>query len=407
MPKFPLLPLIAALAVPVAQAAAPAPKPPAEGTARPLLAQALGCLIEPERVVEVGSPVIGVLSQVEVERGASVKKGQVLAVLRADVERASLNAAQLRAAAEAEVQAAATSAAFNKERLVRAEELFTQNYISQQALQQARTEARLADQKLAQAVEQRRIVQQEREVAAAQLGQRTIRSPIDGVVAERYLSAGERVDDKPLMRIAKVNPLRVQLVVPILQYGQLRVGGSASVTPELPGAAARNAKVTLVDRVVDPASNTFRVHLELPNADHALPAGLRCRAEYALGPMAATALGPAGAGLEPPPSRYPEAAPVRAAQVAASKGLPAVALPAAAPAPVLAHAAAALPAMARAGGPALHGLERQAMAQRYVQALQMNWRVPAPALPVPTRNHRGVALAWLDDTAMTASRTGR
>ncbi len=243
-------------------------------------AQALGCLIEPERVVDVGSPVIGVIQAMTVERGAPVRRGQVLATLRADVERASFGAASLRAEAEAEVQGAATSASFNRERAVRAEELFGKNFISQQALQQARTESQLAEQKLSQAIEQRRVSQQERDVAAAQLSQRTIRSPIDGVVAERYLSAGERVDDKPLLRIAKVNPLRVQLVVPIALYGQMQIGSLASVMPDLPGAQIRSARVTLVDKVVDAASNTFRVHLELPNADLALPAGLRCKAEF-------------------------------------------------------------------------------------------------------------------------------
>lgn len=409
MPKTCTLPLIAALAlIPLVSlaAAAPAQAMP-EGAPKPLLAQALGCLIEPERVVEIGSPVIGVLSAVEVERGATVRKGQVLAVLRADVERASLSAAQLRAAAEAEVQAAATSSVFNKERLARAEELFTQNYISQQALQQARTESRLAEQKLSQSVEQRRIVQQEREVAAAQLGQRTIRSPIDGVVAERYLSAGERVDDKPLMRIAKVNPLRVQLVVPVLQYGQLRVGDWASVTPELPGAAARDAKVTLVDRVVDPASNTFRVHLELPNANHALPAGLRCRADYVLDPQAAAALGlaaPVSAATVP----YPEPGPVRAAQLAAAH--PATLPPvrtasASAPVPQAADAArAAHVPQSRPGAPALHGLALEALARPYVHTLHMAW---APAARVPARNHRSVALARLDEAALAAPARGR
>jgi membrane fusion protein, heavy metal efflux system len=104
------------------------------------------------------------------------------------------------------------------------------------------------------------------------------------------VSAGERVDDKPLLRIAKVDPLRVQLVVPVAMYSQVRMGGNANVLPELPGAAAVAARVTMVDKVVDPASNTFRVHLELPNRDGALPAGLRCKAEFGAPPPAARAL---------------------------------------------------------------------------------------------------------------------
>jgi RND family efflux transporter MFP subunit len=242
-------------------------------------AQMMGCLIEPERIAEVGSPVIGVIDSIGVERGDFVHKGDVLVVLRAQVEKASLNVANSRAESNADIDSARASAKFNRERLQRAEGLFRQNFISQQALDQARTESDMAEQKLAQARDQRRIFERERDLSAAQLALRTIRSPIDGVVAERYMSAGERVDEKPILRLAKVDPLRVQLVVPTSLYGQLRADSVVNVVPDLPGAVGRPGRVALIDKVIDAASNTFRVQLELPNADHALPAGLRCRAE--------------------------------------------------------------------------------------------------------------------------------
>jgi len=58
------------------------------------------CLIEPQRVAEIGSQVIGVVESLLVERGDRVTKGQVIAVLRADVERAAVGVAQSRADAE-------------------------------------------------------------------------------------------------------------------------------------------------------------------------------------------------------------------------------------------------------------------------------------------------------------------
>jgi RND family efflux transporter MFP subunit len=209
-----------------------------------------------------------------------------------------LNVASSRADSSAELKAAIAAANFNRERLVRAEDLFRQQFISQQALDQARSESELADQKLVQAREQRQVSRQERDVAAAQLSQRVIRSPFDGVVAEKYVTAGERVDDKPLLRIAKVDPLRVQLVVPVAMYSQVQLGGSARVVPELPGAATMSARVTMVDKVVDAASNTFRVHLELPNPNGALPAGLRCKAEFDASPVPATQPAPVAAPIE-------------------------------------------------------------------------------------------------------------
>ena len=244
-----------------------------------VLAQALGCLIEPFRVSEVGSPIIGVIETTAVERGEPVRAGQVLATLRAEVERQSLAVAESKAQAVGELRAAEANAELARQKLTRAKDLADKQFISSQALEQARAESMVAENRLAQAREQRDVYQREHELAQAQLGQRTIRSPISGVIVERYLSAGERVEDKPIYRVAMVNPLRVEVVLPASAYAQVRQGMSVTVVPEFPGASPRQARVTLVDRVIDGASNTFRVRMELPNADMSLPAGLRCKVD--------------------------------------------------------------------------------------------------------------------------------
>jgi RND family efflux transporter MFP subunit len=251
--------------------------------------QPLGCLIEPDRVAEIGSPVIGVIQQMLVERGDTVKKDQVIAVLRADVERAALDVARSKAQAEADLQAATTAMQFARRQHLRAEDLFKQNFISDQALEQTRTEARMAEQKLEQAREQQRIWGREVGLANAQLGQRSIRSPIDGVIADRYVSAGERVETKPLVRVAKIDPLRVEVVVPAALYGKVKPASVVSVAPDLPDVGKFKATVVLVDKVIDAASNTFRVRLELPNPNGALPAGLRCRADLGIDSVAESA----------------------------------------------------------------------------------------------------------------------
>ncbi len=240
-------------------------------------AQPLGCLIEPFRVTEVGSPVIGVLESVKVERGDRIAKGAVIAVLRADVERAAVGVASTRAKVVAEVQAAQANHELARQKLTRARELRRQNFISEQALEQARAEADVAEQRLKQTQEQRGIWARELQLAEAQLELRTIRSPADGIVVERYMSGGERVEEKPIVRIATIDPLRVEIVVPAAQYGTISLGAVLTVTPDLPHAKPLRAKVVLVDPVVDGPSNTFRVRLELPNPNYELPAGVRCK----------------------------------------------------------------------------------------------------------------------------------
>ena len=269
--------------------------------------QPLGCLIEPDYVAEVGSQVVGVIESMRVERGQLVRKGEVVATLRADVERAAVGVANSRAEAIADIQAATANAAFAKQRVVRAKELLAQKFISDQAYDQIRTESDVADQKLAQAREQQRLARRELELATSQLGMRTVRSPLSGVVVERYMIAGERVEDKPIVRIAVVDPLRVQVVAPSTLYGRIKMGDTATITPELDNAAPVAARVILIDKMLDSASNTFRITLRVANANYGLPAGLRCRADFAQdnAPANTRKAPPAGKVEAPVPAKKP------------------------------------------------------------------------------------------------------
>jgi RND family efflux transporter MFP subunit len=249
--------------------------------------QPLVCLIQPSKIAEVGTSVTGVIDEIRVERGDYVKKGQVIAVLRDEVERAALDVARSKAQAEADVQAATVALEFARQSTVRADDLFRKKFISEQALDKARTEEQVAAQKLAQAREQRQIWAREKSLAQSQLAQRTIVSPISGIVAERYLSTGERVEDRSVARVVSINPLHVEVMVPAAHFGKVKPGMTATIMPELPDAASVEARVTLVDKLIDGASNTFRVRLNLPNADQSLPAGLRCKADLGLEAVAA------------------------------------------------------------------------------------------------------------------------
>jgi hypothetical protein len=108
---------------------------------------------------------------------------------------------------------------------------------------------------------------------------------------------------------------------------------TARVTPELPDAGERMAKVTLVDRIIDPASNTFRVRLELPNPGNDLPAGLRCKVAIGDQVIAAPSATPSStivpSRLSPPPSTAKPAMPapqVKAAPAPQVRSVPAPAL---------------------------------------------------------------------------------
>jgi len=318
---FHLLACVLAALASAAHAAPPVAPPVVAPTVTrntPTAGKIVGCLIEPDRVADIGSQVIGVVERIHVERGDAVKQGQKLIALRADIERANVAVAATRSHVDAEVLAAKASLVLADQKVRRAEALVAQKFISSQSLEQAVGEAEVARQKLQQVSSQQKIWGQERAVAEAQLGLRNVHSPFSGVVVERFVNPGERVEQSPMLRLAVINPLRVELLVPTALYGRLTKGDPVSVMPELPGAEPMTATVQHVDRVLDAASNSFRVRLSLPNPDNKLPAGLRCRADVPgadvtpAAPAARPAIPPAPTVTRPklaPAAYWPDGAP--------------------------------------------------------------------------------------------------
>ncbi|AWI78952.1 hypothetical protein CEW87_05985 [Parazoarcus communis] len=243
--------------------------------------QPLGCLIQADQVAELGSAVTGIIDSIKVERGDTVRRGQVLATLRDAVERAQIDVARSRAEIEAEIRGAQANLDLANDRQRRANDLFARNFVSSQAVEQADADVRIAQEKLQQARDLQRVSKRELDLAEARLSERVVRSPFDGVVTDRFMSVGERVEERALLRVAKLNPLRVEVVLPNTLYGSIEPGMVADIRPDLPGLDLINATVTRVDKVLDAASNTFRARLELPNPNNRIPAGVRCKASFA------------------------------------------------------------------------------------------------------------------------------
>lgn len=251
-------------------------------TTGPVLASPapLACLVEPEKIAEIGVAGSGVIDRIEVERGDAVKQGQLLASLKADVERASVGIAATRAQAAAELRAAEAAQELADIKHARSRQLAGIGFVSKEAVEQADVEARLARNRVLQAREAQQVSQRELLLTNSQLAQRSVRSPFAGIVVERYRNEGERVEREPILRIAKIDPLRVEVIMPASEFGKIKPGATATISTDLPGREALSAKVVLIDRFLDAASNTFRVRLSLPNPRHEIPAGLRCGADF-------------------------------------------------------------------------------------------------------------------------------
>jgi RND family efflux transporter MFP subunit len=262
-----------------ASAAGPTALPATTTAAKPAQRPSVACLISAERTADLGTPVTGVVADIRVDRGDMVRRGQTLVILEQDIERAQVQAVAARHAIESDVRSAEANLALAKERHERLRSLADTGAVAALSIEQARAELDVAAQRLQQARGQRKVVLQELGVAQAQLAQRTLRAPFDGVVVERLAHEGERVEDKPIVRVAQLDPLRVELVMPAARWGTVDRGDAITLFPDLPGGGKLVAKVTHVDKTLDAASNTFRVRLVLPNPDYKVPAGARCRVD--------------------------------------------------------------------------------------------------------------------------------
>jgi RND family efflux transporter MFP subunit len=240
----------------------------------------LDCVIEPHMIVDLSSRVDGIVESLEVERGQLIEKDQVLVLLESNVERAAVAETEARAQAMAEMLSSNVSLEFSQRRRNRLEELHRSQALSSDQMDEMTTETELIELQLRQARENKHIAELELHRAREILKRHTIRSPIRGIVVQRFLAPGESVEEEPIMRIAQIDPLRVEVIVPVTAFGSIKVGQSAVVYPESPMDGQYSAKVTIVDGVADAASGTFRVRLGLSNEDYSLPSGLKCRVSF-------------------------------------------------------------------------------------------------------------------------------
>lgn len=216
----------------------------------------LECLLEPNTEVLMSAPAPGIISRIKVQRGDTVKPGQTLAQLMSGVEKAAVDLAR-------------SKVEFGERKAVRNRELYEKQLISIHEKDEMDTEVTIAKLELREAQEE--------------LKRRTIKSPIHGVVVEREADPGEYVGVDPIFTVVNLDPLNVEVIVPMEYFGRIDKGTQGEVYPEEPVGGSYPAKVSIIDQVIDPASGTFRVRLVLANKGYGLPAGLKCRVRFLAG----------------------------------------------------------------------------------------------------------------------------
>lgn len=241
------------------------------------------CLIEPNQTVDIRSSVEGVIEKVLVQRGDRVREGQVLVQLESAAEASAAELARFRAEARGRVASAQSRLDYAVKKSERNQQLQAQNFVSAQARDEAEAERHITEADLRDARENREMAGYEYRHAVDLLNRRTLRSPFNGVVMDRMLNPGDLAEAgtgrKAILKLAQIEPLRVEVVLPVAAWGKLKKKDTAEVIPETLGGRYA-ATVSVIDSVFDSASGTFGVRLALPNAAGRLPAGIRCQVDF-------------------------------------------------------------------------------------------------------------------------------
>jgi RND family efflux transporter MFP subunit len=245
------------------------------------LSKPYDCVIQPFIATELGSPATGILEELLVDRGDRVTKGMVVARLRSDLEQASLDLATARAESTVIIELGRERVSLLEKEVARVSELHGKQISSAVQYDKSLSELQQTVLQLHQAETEQQFAVLEMRRAAALLAQRTIVSPIDGYVIKRLMAPGENVfEQAKIMKIAQIDPLLVEVHLPIALFPVIKEGMNVEVRPSQPVGTVHIATVSVIDKVFDSASDTFGVRLMVPNPTNDMPAGVNCTANF-------------------------------------------------------------------------------------------------------------------------------
>ena len=237
----------------------------------------LDCVIGPSMLVDLSSQVRGVLETILVKRGDVVKKGQLVARLMSGVEKAAVRLSKGRAEMEVDIKSRKAEQKFRNHTFEQVGELYHKNLASLREYNDAKTSSIVANFELEKARELKKLAALDLLRTREVLKLRSLRSTVDGVVVEVMKSPGEYVEEQPVVKIAQIDPLHIEVIVPEMLMGSVEIGKEAKVRVDSPVTTHYTAKVSVVDQVIDASSGTFGVRLELPNLGYKIHAGQRCK----------------------------------------------------------------------------------------------------------------------------------
>jgi membrane fusion protein (multidrug efflux system) len=260
--------------------AASTPSAPAPKTAPPMEAADTGLIVSGpiivEHQVDITAQRDGVLAKVFLDAPARVKAGTILARLDDRQIAANLEAARAKSRSiAADLKNWEAEAEVLKADHGRAQRLWDLGLISEEQLQHAKFKAESDQWDIKRVMETLNIAHEEERSLELELEKTKVTAPFQGLIARRYVREGQAVSrGERLFWVTAEAPLLMRFTLPEKYFGRVRPAQQFEITsPDLPGEK-HAARVKEVSPVVDPASGTIEVLVELLGAQGNLRPGM-------------------------------------------------------------------------------------------------------------------------------------
>lgn len=246
---------------------------------------------EPYRSIDVAASEAGTISFIAVAEGDQVGVDMILARLNEDVLRASLAIASADKQATGKLNLALAELHLQQQRLRKLTGLFERQHASQTEIDRAQTQLDIARAQLESVRDELCLKAMEINRVEAQLEQRRLRSPINGVVNRIFKDVGEFVsaNDPVVVNVVQLDPLLVMFSVPQNQARYLEEQQNIRLAlgedqDQVDGF------IEFVSPTADAQSGTCRVKIRIDNPDQKWPSGVVCYLDSST--IAATATAP-------------------------------------------------------------------------------------------------------------------
>jgi len=257
-----------------------APAPASSGPASTSAANApalTASATETDKSIVVSGPIIvehqvditalheGVIAKILFDAPARVKAGTVLARMDDRQLAANLEAARAKSRSiENDLKNWEAEAEVLKADYVRQQRLWDLGLTTEEQLEHAKYKAESDQWDIKRVKETLNTSREEERALELEMEKTAIAAPFDGVIARRYVREGQSVSKgERLFWVTAEAPLLMRFTLPEKQFGNVRTGQTMEVsTADVPGEK-HTARVKEISPVVDPASGTFEVLVEL------------------------------------------------------------------------------------------------------------------------------------------------